>query len=268
VLKRAHYWVLGAIVVLCLVLLNLPPTAAGRLKLGVSALFVPLLGLSGAGQAFVDRASYASLNRTTLITEIERLRTENDQLRMAADQGSVLQTENAKLRALLGWQSRAPWKLRAATVIAREPTTWWRTVTIDYGSRDGARTNQPVLTNSGLVGRIREVGLTHSQVALIGDPECGVSAVVAETRDTGIILEARAAPDADGLVVMRTLQRSPTTMPGHRVLTSGLGGVFPSGIPIGQIVDTRPVEGGLYTEARIRLAANLGQLEEIWVLMP
>lgn len=253
---------------LCLVLLNLPPVAAGRIKLGFSTVFLPLFGLAGAGQTFVDQASFASINRTTLIAEIERLRKENDQLQFSADQGREAISENTRLRALLGWQPRSPWKLRAATVIAREPTTWWRTISIDYGSRDGARTNQPVLTNSGLVGRIREVGLTHSQVALIGDPDCGVSAVVSESRDTGIIQESRAAPDGEGLVILRTLQRSPSTMPGHRVVTSGLGGVFPSGIPVGQIVDTRSVEGGLYTEARVRLAANLGQLEEIWVMTP
>ena len=267
-LKRAHYWVLGAFGVLGLVLLNLPPTAAGRLKLGFSSLFVPLFGLTGAGQAFVDRASYATLNRTTLITEVERLRRDNDQLRLAVDEGRDVLAENGRLRALLGWQSRAPCKLRAATVIGREPTTWWRSVTIDYGARDGARTNQPVLTSNGLVGRIRDVGLIHSQVALVGDPECGVSVIVSETRDSGIIQDSRAAPDGEGLVVLRTLQRSSAAMPGHRVVTSGLGGVFPAGIPVGQIVDTRQVEGGLYTEARVRLGANLNQLEDVWVLQP
>lgn len=267
-LKRAHYWVLGTVAVLCLILLNLPPTAAARLRLGVSSLFLPLFGLAGASQSFVDRASYVALTRATLISEVERLRKENQQLQLAADQGRDALTENARLRSLLAWQPRAPWKLRAARVIAREPTTWWRSVTLDYGSRDGAKPNQPVLTSSGLVGRIREVEPTHSQVALIGDPECGVSVLVAETRDSGIIQESRSAPDGDGMVVLRMLQRSPATMAGHRVITSGLGGIFPSGIPVGQIVDTRSVDGGLYTEARVRLGANLNQLEEVWVVAP
>ena len=56
--------------------------------------------------------------------------------------------------------------------------------------------------------------------------------------------------------------------PGQNVVTSGLGGVFPQGIPIGKIVDTRQVEFGLYTEARVRLAVNLSALEEVWVLLP
>ncbi len=55
---------------------------------------------------------------------------------------------------------------------------------------------------------------------------------------------------------------------GQGVITSGLGGVFPKGIPIGQMVDARPVEFGLYTEARVKLSANLGALEQVWVLFP
>ena len=56
--------------------------------------------------------------------------------------------------------------------------------------------------------------------------------------------------------------------PGQIVVTSGDGGIFPAGIPIGQIVDSQPVEFGLYTEARVKLAANLGALEEVWVMFP
>jgi rod shape-determining protein MreC len=56
--------------------------------------------------------------------------------------------------------------------------------------------------------------------------------------------------------------------PGQKVVTSGLGGIFPKGIPIGQVLDSQSVEFGLYVEARVKLAANLNGLEEIWVLMP
>jgi len=268
VLKRAHYWVLGAVVTLTLLLLNLPPVAAGRLRTGIRSLFLPLFGVTGAGQSFVDRASFGTLTRASLISEIERLRQTNQWLQASADQGRDALAENTRLRAMIGWQPRTPWKLRAARVIAREPSTWWRTATIDFGSRDGARPNQPVLTSSGLVGRIREVEPTQSQVALIGDPDCGVSVLISETRDPGILQESRAAPDPEGMVTLRTLQRSPSAMAGHHVVTSGLGGVFPQGIPVGEVVDTRSVDGGLYTEARIRLGSNLNQLEEVWVLMP
>jgi rod shape-determining protein MreC len=266
VLKRAHYWALGTVLVLTLGLLNLPPSAAGRLKLAVSGLFLPLFGLTGSGQSFVDRASYSALTRETLISEVERLRKETAQLGLAAAQARDTLGENARLRAMLGWQPKSPWKLRPAQVVGREPTTWWRSVTIDLGNRDGVRVNQPVLTGEGLVGRIRTVGPMHSQVALIGDPECGVFAVINETRDNGIIQEARSSMAGDGLVTLRTLQNSPKIMAGHKVLTSGLGGVFPRGVPVGDIVDSRAVDGGLYSEARVKLAANLNRLEEVWVI--
>jgi rod shape-determining protein MreC len=266
--KRAHYVALGTVTVLLLVLLNLPPNTAGRFKLAVSGLFLPLFGLAGSGQSFVDRASYGLLTRDTLIGEVERLRKENEQLRLANAQARDTLAENARLRAALNWAPRTPWKLHGAHVIAREPTTFWRVVTIGYGSRDGAQVNQPVLTSEGLVGRIRSVEPTQSKVALIGDPECGVSVIISETRDNAVIQEARSAAVGDGFVVLRTLQNSPGILAGHAVVTSGLGGVFPKGIPVGQIVDTRSVDGGLYTEARVKLAANLNRLEEVWVLTP
>lgn len=266
--RRAYYVALGTVAVLVLVLLNLPPLTAGRIKLAVGGLFLPLFGLAGSGQAFVDRASYSLLTRATLIGELERVRKENEQLHLAHPQAQDALAENARLRAALGWLPRAPWKLRAARVIGREPTTFWRGLIIDYGSRDGAQVNQPVLTSEGLVGRIRAVALTQSKVALIGDPECGVSVIVHETRDNAVIQEARSAAVGDGFVTLRMLQNSPNILPGHRVVTSGLGGVFPRGIPVGQIVDTRVMDGGLYTEARLKLAANLNRLEEVWTLTP
>jgi rod shape-determining protein MreC len=69
-------------------------------------------------------------------------------------------------------------------------------------------------------------------------------------------------------VELTYLASSANLKPGQSVITSGLGGVFPKGIPIGKIVDARSVEYGLYTEARVKLNANLGALEQVWVLFP
>jgi len=102
---------------------------------------------------------------------------------------------------------------------------------------------------------------------LVGDPNCKVSALVEnEARDTGVL--GPAGPLENDLVILRYLPRSATVKPGQTVVTSGLGGVFPKGIPVGQVVDTRPVEHGLYLEARVRLAVNPNALTEVWVLWP
>ena len=266
--RRAHHVAISTVAVLTLVVLNLPPATAGRIKLAFGGLFLPLFGITGSGQSFVDRASYSLLTRSTLISEVERLRKENVGLRLEALRAQGALAENARLRASLNWTPKAPWKRLAARVVGREPTTFWRNITIDVGARDGIQANQPVLTGEGLVGRIREVGPTQSQVALIGDPDCGVSVIIGETRDNAVIQEARSSAIGDGYVTLRTLQNSPDILAGHLVLTSGLGGVFPRDIPVGRIVDTRSVDGGLYTEARVKLAANLNRLEEVWVLTP
>ena len=97
--------------------------------------------------------------------------------------------ENDHLHDLIGWQRRVPWRLRLANVVIREPANWWRTVQIDLGTRDGMRENLPVLTADGLVGRISSVSYAHSQVVLVGDPACKVSALVENpAHDNGIVL--------------------------------------------------------------------------------
>jgi rod shape-determining protein MreC len=149
----------------------------------------------------------------------------------------------------------------------RDPANWWRTVQIDLGSRDGLRENLPMLTAEGLAGRVSSVGLTRSQVVLIGDPNCRVSAIVENpAHDMGIV--SASGPLDASLVNLTYLSGSASLKPGQNVITSGLGGVFPKGIPVGQVVDSRPVEFGLYTEARVKLSANLGALDQVWVLFP
>ena len=82
----------------------------------------------------------------------------------------------------------------------------------------------------------------------------------------GVIVAS--GPVDTSLVQLTYLASSANLKPGQSVITSGLGGVFPKGIPIGQVVDSRSVEFGLYTEARVKLNANLGSLEQVWVLFP
>jgi rod shape-determining protein MreC len=268
-LKRPHYVALSLIVLTTLVVLNLPSGAAMRFKLAFSSFFLPLFGLASTSQSLLNHAADAALPRRALLRQSEQLRQENQQLQIAAMQSAEAARENARLRELLGWRAQSPWKsrLKLANIVLRDPANWWRTVQIDVGSRDGVQTNLPVLTPLGLVGRIVSVSGNQSQVLLVGDPNCKVSAVVeSDARDTGVI--GPAGPLESGLVVLSYLPRSTAIKPGQGVFTSGLGGIFPKGIPIGKVVDARPVAYGLYVEARIQLAANPNALEEVWVLMP
>ena len=266
-LKRSHYITLGLVVLLALVVLNLPGQTAARLKLALGSLFLPLFGLAGSTQQVVGAAGDAILPRRELVKQNAQLRQEEQRLRLQALQAAEIAGENARLRQLVGWRAQTPWKLKLAKVVLREPANWWRSIQIDLGSRDGLQVNLPVLTTEGLVGRVASVSLTRSQVVLLGDPNCKVAARVEnETRDTGVI--SADGPLAAQLVRMDYLSRGAELKPAQRVFTSGEGGIFPKGIPIGQIVDVQPVDYGLRYEARVRLAANLNALEEVWVMFP
>jgi rod shape-determining protein MreC len=266
-LKRPHYIALGLVVLLTLAILNLPSQTTARLKLGVGSLFLPLFGLATSSQQLAGAAGDAVVPRRELLKLNESLRRENQQLRLQAIRAQETASENARLRQLLGWQRQTTWKLKLAKVVLSEPANWWRTVQIDLGSRDGLRPNLPVLTMDGLVGRISAVGLTRSQVVLLGDPNCKVSARVEnESRDIGVI-GASGPLDAE-FVGLGFLSRNANLKPAQNVVTSGEGGIFPPGIPIGKIVDVQAADYGLRTEAQVKLAANLNALEEVWVMFP
>ena len=148
----------------------------------------------------------------------------------------------------------------------RDPANWWRTVQIDLGSRDGVQTNQPVLTPEGwLVGRVISVGYLSSQVVLVGDPNCRVSAMVANaSHDMGVLTPGGQLDTS--LVQLGYLASTANLKPGQEVFTSGLGGIFPKGIPVGKVVDVQSVEYGLASEASVKLNANLGALEQVGCL--
>jgi rod shape-determining protein MreC len=265
--KQKNYLAPGAVVIVAVVLLSLPTSVTARLKLAVGSWFLPLFGLASAGQQIPADLADSVLPRRELLQQIDNLRRENQLLRSQSVQSLAIARENDQLRALFNWQKQSPWKLKLAKVVLRDPANWWRTVQIDLGTRDGVRENLPVITDAGLVGRVSSASFAHSQVILLGDPNCHVSALVENaTRDMGVLVAGGTLDTS--LVELTYLASSANLKSGQSVITSGLGGVFPKGLPIGQIVDARSVEYGLYTDARVKLNANLGSLEQVWVLFP
>ncbi len=267
--KRAHYIALAFAAVLTVVLLNLPPGASSRLKLALGSVFLPLFGLAGSASTFVDRASWALIPKKVAIAEIHRLQRENDQLKLAAQEGADALQENQRLRQQLNWLPRSGWagRLKPARIVGRDPTIWWRTCTIDIGSRHGVRPKLPVLTTDGLVGQTGQVTETQTQVILVGDPACGVSVHVQnETKDQGFISGSQVSVLDQSVVGVSFLQINRRILAGQTLVTSGLGSVFPRGIPVGTVLDTQ-IHDGLFTQARIRLAADIGRLQEVWVML-
>lgn len=268
-LKRPQFIALCLTAAVALVLLNLPAAATSRLKLAIGGFFLPLFGLAGSAQKVGEAAGMRAVPKGTLIAENDRLLRENQELQLELMQAREAARENEMLRQAVGWQKKAPWKVRLARVVVRDPANWWRTLQINLGSSDGVSKNMPVVTSTGLAGRIDEVGINYSRVVLLGDPKCRVSALIENTkRDTGVIAPGDASILDESVVQMTYLSRLSQIAPGQRVVTSGLGGIFPKGIPVGHIIDTNSIGYGLYLEARVKLVADLRELEEVWVVYP
>lgn len=271
-MKRSHYISLGVVLSLTVIFLNLSPRASTQLKLAIASVFLVPFGLASSGQQLSEKAGNAIVPRQSLVQQNEHLRRENAELKVRLQRETELERQNERLGAMLGFQKQAPWKTKPARVIGRDPANWWRNVQIDLGKRDGLRADLPVLTSEGLIGRVSEVRETSSRVVLIGDPSCRVASLVyvpqtRETVDTGVITGGSSVLD-ESIVELGYLSRASGVKPGQFVVTSGLGGIFPKGILIGQVIDTRPVEFGLVTVARVKLAVKMNLLEEVWVMMP
>jgi len=265
--KQKNYLALGAAVLVAALVLSLPASASSRLRLVVSSWFLPLFGLANAAQHLPADLADNALPRGELLNLINSLRQENDQLKVRQMEADAVQRENDQLRSLYDWQHQMPWRLKLANVVMRDPANWWRTIQIDLGTRDGLRENLPVLTMDGLVGRVASVRLTSAQVILLGDPNCRVSALVEDpAQDIGIL--SSSGPLDSSLLDLSYLTGDANLKPGQNVVTSGLGGIFPKGIPIGRVVDAQSLEFGLSTGARVKLNADLGALDKVWVLFP
>ena len=270
-MRRRQYILFACVIVLTILVLKLPPKTATQFKLAIGSLFLPLFGLAGSSQHIAEKAGNAVVPRRDLLKQNEELRRENAEMKVQLQRQAELDRENERLRAMLGFQRLAPWKIKPAHVIARDPANWWRNVQIDAGRRDGLLPDLPVLTADGLVGRISEVSETRARVLLLGDAGCRVSARVLDDRknvvDTGVVTIGASVLN-ESMVELNFLSNPSAVKPGYSVRTSGLGGIFPQGILIGEVVDTRPENFGLLHIARVKLAVNMNLLDEVWVMMP
>jgi rod shape-determining protein MreC len=268
-LKRPQFIALSFAILLALVLLNLPSRATSQVKLVLSSFFLPLFGLAGSSQRAAESAALKITPKNVIISELEGLRRENQELKLQMAQAREILREDALLREAVNWRKTTSWNLKLARVLTRDPANWWRNVEIDIGLREGVTRNMVVMTADGLVGRVDQVSLTTSKVVLVGDPNCRVAAVVEnKNRDHGLILPSGKTIGDESIVELNYLSRHSTAEPGQRVVTSGLGGVFPAGIAIGHILDTNSFGFGLYLDARVKLSANLHDLEMVWIIFP
>lgn len=171
-----------------------------------------------------------------------------------------LELANQRLRDLLQFRASLDGEVLGARVIARDPTPWVRTFTIDRGVRDGVRAGMAVLSPRGVVGQVAQAGRTASRVLLLTDHNSGIDAFVQRSRARGIV---QGTPDEG--CHMKYLRRDEDVVPGDRVLTSGLDGIFPKGVLIGKVVEVARRHRDLLQVAVVHPSVELDHIEEVLV---
>ena len=194
--------------------------------------------------------------------ENRRLRREVASLRTQVEALEEVTIENRRLTALLAMRDRTPQRVVGAKVIGRDGSNWSRTLIVDRGSTDGVERNMPVLVPQGAVGRVVDVTPWAAKVQLVTDPVSAVGALVQRTRAGGVL-----AGEVGGTARLRYLPLMADVRPGDRILTSGEGGMFPKGIPLGEVAQVERRSGAFFQEALIAPGVDFSRVEEVLVLL-
>lgn len=194
-----------------------------------------------------------------LLRRISELEKENRELER-------LERENKELREALNFLDQMEsFEPIGCTIIAKDPGNWFEVFTINRGSKDGIEINAPVITAYGLVGRVSEVDLFTSKVVSIIDMDSTVAARLSRSRDI-MIVRGDASLRNSGLCRMDYISPDVDIIPGDIVETSGLGGIYPKGIIIGQVKEVIRNEGQFDSYAIITPVVDFKRLEEVIVL--
>jgi rod shape-determining protein MreC len=248
-----------------LTLLSIGPQATRKIQSTFFQVISPFLK-TGSG---LERQITSVRAGLKALDELERdnaaLRVENRSLKATNEALRDVEHEVNRLRHALNYRERSLFRLVPAEVVSRDSSTWWRTVTINRGEEDGLAPEMPVLTDEGLVGRTTTVSANISVVLLISDENCRVAASVEGTREQGIVTGERVAGSLTPMLDLNYLSKQAELKPGQKVYTSGVGGVFPSGLLVGTVRSFQV--RALDSQAKLAPAVDLAKLEDVFVVI-
>lgn len=270
---RRRRAVLALLIVGSFVMLTLTYQGSLGLQRGVSTIFSPVQSIS-------DRALKPARDLVDWFDKTFDARGENSRLkselagaRRKAVAGEEALQENGQLRKLVALDGSpalaySAYKPVTGRVIARSPTVWRSSVTIDLGSDDGVRVDDPVISGEGLVGRIASVEPGSSQVMLVTDHASAVSGKVVPVGVQGVVKPEVGNPEE---LILDFIDSTRKVHGGQDVVTAGwraqgLASLFPPGLPIGEVTKASIVEQEANQQVEIRPFADLRNLDLVQVL--
>ena len=259
--ERRTGWVLIVVLVGQLVYLAIQGARAGETRLEGVGLRV--LGPMAHGVASIPEELSGAREgvklRGTLLEENRQLHREAEGLRLQLLRLTDVEGELIRLGNAVRYPTPPAGRIRAVDIVYADHTSWLRTLILYTGEVE-ARRNQPVLSPAGLVGRVVHVAGSYAKVQLITDRAAGVGGMILRTRRQGVV--------RGGLGTGLELDYVPLqadVRPGDRVLTAGIDGVYPRGIPVGTVASVEP-GGQLFHRINVAPAVDFGTLDQVYLL--
>ncbi len=211
--------------------------------------------IAGTWGRYVDLQGVEEENQQ-LKRELDLLKEQNGQLREAS-----VATE--RFSALLEFKKQALPTSVAAQVIGRDTGNWYKTIILNKGASDGLQADQGVITPAGVVGRVVKTTASTAVVLLVTDPNNAIAGLIQRTRDEGIV-----EGTTQGQARLKYIPLLSNARPGDHIVTSGLVGGFPRGIPIGTIIRIDKEEEALFQSAELSPDVDPNRVEEVLVIQP
>jgi rod shape-determining protein MreC len=233
-----------------------------RLRATASAVVEPVYRLAGLPAAGARTLSIAFADRQRLTAESRRLREDLLLANAKLNRMAAVAAQNQHLKELLDTQHSLKLNVQLARVIGVDLGAYRYRLTLNMGSRDGVKPGQPVIDARGVIGQVIEV-LPHTAVVmLITDPSHAIPVTIART---GLRTVAYGSRDGD-MLSLPNLPLAADVRAGDQLLTSGIGGRFPPGFPVGRIEQVAPATTGMFQVAQARPAADIERSTDVLLL--
>jgi rod shape-determining protein MreC len=271
--EHLSWYIIGSLLLLGLLGAAAPPAAQHKLHQWGLEMLSPFVAAKETVRRAIEnfRLGLKTLEETQ--AEVKVLREENAELAMQVSYLKNLAQENARLREMLGFKSSTHFRLLACRVASRDPASWWNTVLIDRGWADDENltSDLPVVTPRGVVGKTGVVSRNVTEVILLVNENCKIAAITESSQEQGLLVGSGFGGEEKPRARLTYVRRNAQVGIGERVFTTGLGGVFPSGLLLGVVAEVPPVDTGktmgLYREVIVDPLVDLTQLDELFVIV-
>ncbi|MBU0674082.1 MAG: rod shape-determining protein MreC [Proteobacteria bacterium] len=222
----------------------------------------------GTAQTGVTGLRNLGVNTWQHYVALWNVRTENLQLRLEIKKYQEMNSKyqealatNLRLNSLLDLKESLPAPTLTAQVIGRDPSQWFKTLTINRGTSSGVTRGMPVVTVEGVVGQIFDGANHYAKVIQAIDPNSAIDVLVQRSRTQGIL------KGTGSTYKLQYVVKNSDVRVGDTVITSGLSGTFPKAIPVGTVSSVVSNRRGMFLEIDITPAVDFNRLENVVIVM-